>query len=121
MGTLKAPAPSGTLVYPLRVAPARRLDDIAWSKPIDLYVLSCGSFRKSAGKPQAGAVFQRSWTVRLLSLQRHFSGLTKFACAKSRLSGRNRKAQVVFAGPTLLGSTKHVCRNVVVGLLGEPP
>jgi REP element-mobilizing transposase RayT len=57
------------------------------------------------------------WSKGYFTLQRHFSGLTKFACAKSRRCGRNRQAQVVFDVPTTLGSTKHVCRNVVVGFI----
>jgi len=40
--------PSGAMIYPLRVAPARRLDDMVSSKSIDFYALSCDSFRKTA-------------------------------------------------------------------------
>ena len=34
--------PSGAMVYPLRVAYERRLDDMASSKPVDFYALSWG-------------------------------------------------------------------------------
>ena len=46
--TAKASVPPDTMVCPLRVAPERPLDDIASSKPVDFYALSCGSFRKQA-------------------------------------------------------------------------
>ena len=45
--TAKASAPPGTMVCPLLVAPGV-LEDRAWSKPIDFYALSCGSFQKQA-------------------------------------------------------------------------
>ena len=51
-----------------------------------------------------------------ITLQRHFSRLTKFAHAKSRFCGCNRQEKAVFDVPITLSSTKHVCRNVVVGL-----
>src|SRR5438270_10970855 len=50
------------------------------------------------------------------TLQRHFSRLTKFARANLRLCSRNRKAKVVYDVPINPGSTKHVCRSVVVGV-----
>ena len=36
------------MVCPRLVAPERLREDIAWSKPIDFYAFSCGSFRKKA-------------------------------------------------------------------------
>jgi len=48
MGILQAFAPQVPLVCPLCVAPARRLDAMAWAKSIDFYALSCGPFRKPA-------------------------------------------------------------------------
>jgi hypothetical protein len=52
----------------------------------------------------------------ILTLQRHFSALTKFAHGESRFCGRKRQEKAVFYVPINLGSTKHVCRNVVVGV-----
>ena len=51
-----------------------------------------------------------------ITLQRHFGGLSKFAHAKSRFSSRSRQEKAVFDVPITLDSTKHVCRNVVVGI-----
>ncbi len=39
---------SGAVVGPLRVAPEGVRGDMSWSKAIDFYALSCGSFRKKA-------------------------------------------------------------------------
>src|SRR6266571_8439882 len=53
-----------------------------------------------------------------LSLQRHFSRLTKFAHVESRLCSHKRPGKAVFYTSINLCVRKHVCRSVVVGLCG---
>jgi len=53
---------------------------------------------------------------RRLTLQRHFSVLTKFAHVESRLSGRNRQRGAVFYAPVNLCDRRVCSTSVAVGL-----
>ena len=52
-----------------------------------------------------------------LTLQRHFSVLTKFAHVESRLSGRNSTRKVVFYAPVNLYDRRACSASVAVGLI----
>src|SRR6266571_3643543 len=52
-----------------------------------------------------------------LSLQRHFSRLTKFAHVASRLCSHKQPGKAVFYTSINLCVRKHVCRSVVVGII----
>src|SRR5712691_7367644 len=58
--------------------------------------------------------YNQSW---LLSLQRHFSVLTKFAHVESQLSGRKRQREAVFCAPVNLCARRACSASVAVGLL----
>jgi class 3 adenylate cyclase len=55
-----------------------------------------------------------------LSLQRHFSKLTKFVHGESRVCGHKRQGKVVFYASVNLCVNKHVCISVAVGLTLQP-
>src|SRR5437016_14617292 len=52
----------------------------------------------------------------LLSLQRHFRVLTKFAHVESRLSGHKRQREVVFYAPVNLCARRACSTSVAVGI-----
>ena len=51
-----------------------------------------------------------------LTLQRHFSVLTKFARVESRLSGRKRRREAIFYTPVNLCDRRACSASVAVGL-----
>src|SRR5881409_356641 len=56
---------------------------------------------------------------RTISLQRHLSASAKFAHVESRLCGHKRPGKAGFYTSTTLCVRKHVCRSVVVGIIGH--
>src|SRR5216683_5595344 len=99
---------------PFEAAVRRKL---LWLSRDDDNRLKMNRFHEGLGaNPRRSWLNSRNGKIRNLTLQRHFSALTKFTHGESRFCGRKRQEKAVFYVPINLGSTKHVCRNVVVGI-----